>query len=430
MTTAGVTTLVYSVPTNNSLPVAMITGPDGALWVTENSANKIARVTPGGLIAEYSLPGDVTAPGGIVQGPDGNIWFTAPGKICKILLSTLPAVTAPMLTPAALTFNQTVLSTPPPSQTLSVAASAAGTFTASASVIYSIGQPWVTISPSGSLTGGQTLTVAVNGTPYGAFGAYFGDISIASGGVTQEIPVTMNVVKAAPPPTTGNISVSSAALAFTYLTGTAPPAAQQITLTGVSNGLIPVTVALTPGSSLSGAWLSLTNGQGAVLLSGASVTTPAQLSATANPAGLSPGTYTATIVLTPAGGTVVSVPVTLTISANTTSISLSRTNLSFVYQANASNTTPPAQPVAVTVSGAANAAFRAQELGGNGWLVVSPLSGTAPGSITFSVIPVSMAPGVYTDSVDVYLPQSNPVVSATIQIFLTIEGSVSPLTEF
>jgi uncharacterized protein (TIGR03437 family) len=430
MTTAGVTTLVYSVPTNNSQPAAITTGPDGALWLTENYANKVARITPAGQIAEYALPSDITAPNGIVQGPDGNIWFTAAGKICKLVLSTLPATAAPVLNPSSLSFNQTALASPPPAQTLSVAPSAGGPFTVSTSVIYSIGPSWLQITPSGSLSGLQTLTVNANGTPYGTYGAYFGDISIAAGGITVEIPVTMNVVKPAPPPTTGNISASPSALNFTYLTGTQPPAAQQIALTGASNGLIQVTISVTQGLSTSAAWLSLSNGQGASVSSGATVTTPAQLTATVNPAGLSPGTYSATIGLTPAGGSVVLVPVTLTISANTTAISLSQTSLSFVYQANPSNTIPPAQTVAVTVTGSTNTSFRVQELGGSGWLVMSSLSATAPASLTFTVLPLNMAPGVYTDSVNIYLPQSNPVVSATIEVFLTVEGAASPLTQF
>jgi virginiamycin B lyase len=50
-------------------------GPDGNLWFTEFFADRIARMTPGGVLTEFRLPGTDRAPRGIVTGPDGNLWF-------------------------------------------------------------------------------------------------------------------------------------------------------------------------------------------------------------------------------------------------------------------------------------------------------------------------------------------------------------------
>ncbi len=45
--------------------------------VHEPRANKIGRITPGGIITEYPLHPQVqTEPRGITAGPDGNLWFT------------------------------------------------------------------------------------------------------------------------------------------------------------------------------------------------------------------------------------------------------------------------------------------------------------------------------------------------------------------
>src|SRR3954454_10403213 len=59
-------------------PQAIVTGPDGNLWVTEVIKKKILRVTPQGKITEFAVPGDkVGVLQGIASGPDGNLWFTS-----------------------------------------------------------------------------------------------------------------------------------------------------------------------------------------------------------------------------------------------------------------------------------------------------------------------------------------------------------------
>jgi virginiamycin B lyase len=64
----------------DAAPVAITPGPDGNLWFTENSGNKIGRITPVGVIQEFDLPHPNSAPLGIVAGPDGNIWFAESGS--------------------------------------------------------------------------------------------------------------------------------------------------------------------------------------------------------------------------------------------------------------------------------------------------------------------------------------------------------------
>jgi streptogramin lyase len=66
----------FAVPTAASKPFDITRGPDGNLWFTEFDGNKIARITPSGVITEYALPTPGAGPYIIVSGPDGNLWFT------------------------------------------------------------------------------------------------------------------------------------------------------------------------------------------------------------------------------------------------------------------------------------------------------------------------------------------------------------------
>jgi uncharacterized repeat protein (TIGR01451 family) len=58
-------------------PAGITTGPDGNLWFTEQSGNRIGRITPAGVVTEFSA--GISAGAGplrITAGPDGNLWFT------------------------------------------------------------------------------------------------------------------------------------------------------------------------------------------------------------------------------------------------------------------------------------------------------------------------------------------------------------------
>jgi virginiamycin B lyase len=54
----------------------IVSGPDGALWFTEGTANKIARITTSGAVTEYPIPTASSTALSIASGPDGSLWFT------------------------------------------------------------------------------------------------------------------------------------------------------------------------------------------------------------------------------------------------------------------------------------------------------------------------------------------------------------------
>jgi streptogramin lyase len=88
ITTAGTVTLY----TTADLPAAIISGPDGNLWVTEGS--HVAKITPLGMETEYAIS---RGSSGITVGPDGNLWFTEFRTLGKITtggtLTEYPATT-------------------------------------------------------------------------------------------------------------------------------------------------------------------------------------------------------------------------------------------------------------------------------------------------------------------------------------------------
>ena len=54
----------------------MVVGPDGALWFTEQTTNKIGRITTAGVITEYTVPTAGSQPNDITPGPDNALWFS------------------------------------------------------------------------------------------------------------------------------------------------------------------------------------------------------------------------------------------------------------------------------------------------------------------------------------------------------------------
>lgn len=72
-----VTIKEWDVPTANSRPHDPAVAPDGALWYTGQTANKLGRLDPKtGQIREYPLRTPNSGPHGLVADAEGNIWYT------------------------------------------------------------------------------------------------------------------------------------------------------------------------------------------------------------------------------------------------------------------------------------------------------------------------------------------------------------------
>ncbi len=70
----------FPVPSAFGGALGITAGFDGNVWFTEQSANKIGRITTAGVITEFPLPVAGTKPARIITGPDGGLWFTETGR--------------------------------------------------------------------------------------------------------------------------------------------------------------------------------------------------------------------------------------------------------------------------------------------------------------------------------------------------------------
>jgi virginiamycin B lyase len=81
---------VYPVPTVPSFPAGIAAGPDGALWFTENTLNRIGRITTSGTVTEFPTTVETNS---ITGGPDGAIWFTSNTYHAIVRMTTAGTVT-------------------------------------------------------------------------------------------------------------------------------------------------------------------------------------------------------------------------------------------------------------------------------------------------------------------------------------------------
>jgi virginiamycin B lyase len=59
----------------------IVEGPDGNMWVTRESVNGVARITPAGVVTEFPLANTAY---GIAVGPDDNLWVSTTIGVIKV----------------------------------------------------------------------------------------------------------------------------------------------------------------------------------------------------------------------------------------------------------------------------------------------------------------------------------------------------------
>ena len=331
------------------------------------------------------------------------------------------------------------------SQNLSVTASSATTFTVgTASETSCTGSSWLQVA-TGTFSASQfAALIAVTVNPFGIANGTTcnGVITLVSGTTTQTVNVSMTVGSSTG---SGNVTVSPLSMTFAYTQNQTVPAAQTATIVNAGSGTagIPFTVTTAETSGTSVTWLS-TGG----VTQGATPYNNPGLSVSVAPGNLNPGTYQGTVTITPTGGTVQVINVTLTVTGNAV-VSATPTTLSLTYQVGGNSPTSTVQ-----VSGGGTAAgFTATATSSAGWLQVTPTSGTTTNSgtvpLTVSAVPsvlntltptpagqpltgtitvagTSPATGTTTINVTLIITAPLPVISGVINAASGGTGAVSP----
>ena len=260
--------------------------------------------------------------------------------------------------------------------------------------------PWLAVTPTSGTTP-STLAVQVFPTMM-PVQTHYGTITIqpAGGGAATQIPVSLTVSS------TPQLRTSPSSVVLEAQAGAPAPPTQYIQVSSTGN---PLT--FTP-SVVGPSW---------VTIPGSAQVTPASIPVTARPpASTAPGTYVATVTMTPTSGgsNPVSIPVTIdVISPN--SVTLSPRSVSFVYSRGGAF--PPTQAVSVTSTGEP---LRFQAAGSSSWVTVSTTGPDTPSTIHIGAVPTSLAPGVYRDRVNV---TSDGAINSPQTIDVTLTVTADPI---
>jgi len=399
-----------TISSTTGIPIAFdvvgsaLTSTGGAQWLKVTPLSNTTPVTLAVSVDTSSLtPGQY-------QG-SVNIGATdSSGASLKIPV-TLNFSASPLLdlNPSGLTFNFSVGGPNPPDQFVTPTTTTVG-LPYTVSITTDNGGSWLTTS-AGALTP-VPLDVAVN--PAGLQpGIYTGTITFNMPGVANN-PQTLNVaLNVTSNPTLTSNPTATTGLVFNYQIGQATPSVQNVSVDSTVGAL---------SFSLTANQITTSNGVNWLLVGSlSSTTTPASFSVGVNPAGLNPGQYTGTLVLSAAGANPVSIPVTLNVSnVAIPLLTVLPQSLTFTRQG-ASLTSPQAVTVGTT---GASVSFALTEsvttpVGGS-WLLVSAPSGPAsagsPSTFFVGVTPGNLPTGQYSGIVTVTPNNGAPAVVIPITL--------------
>jgi uncharacterized protein (TIGR03437 family) len=416
-TTGGTTPLPISVTADEAWITASVEG--GA---TSTPATLLVTATTSGML-------DGMYAGNVIVASPGYATLHVPVVVVVTGVTNPSGLT---VSEPSLTFAAQLGAGSPASQALAVSSATAGTaFTAVATGSTGTGITWLSISPNGQLSTNQTITATANISGLGV-GNYTGNIALGANGATVNIPVNLVISSGSTTqPTGGDVTVSSSTLAFSAGLGATAPASQTLT---VSSAAGSASVPFTAAATSTGNWLAV---------SPASGTTQSNLIVSVNQTGLSAGNHTGSITITPTGGTVVVVTVSLSVVSEPT-FSVSPQSLTFAYQAGSGNAVSPGQLTVTASGGAIN--FTASASSSANWLAVTPLSGSTSTTATLAVqvspasLPASATPytgtititgvngttGTATVSVSINVTTPLPVISAVLNAASFASGPVAP----
>ena len=394
----------------------------GNVYFAESGNNKVRKVSPGGMIstvagngkAAYSGDGgpataaSLSNPFAVALDAVGNVYIadSRNNRIRKVL--AVPPVLA--CNPQTLSFASSAGSAPAPSQALIISSSVPYvTFTVA--VTTSDGAKWLLADVA---SGGTPRIVEITADPSQLnAGTYSGQVVISSA-VASGSPITIPVSFAVGPGLPPMLAVDqSGPLTFTYPAG-ATARSQAVRVRNVGGGTLNFTVNVSPAAP----WLTVAPSAGSVTPS-AAVT----LAVTADPTGLSPGSYAGSFTVV--ADTTVTVSVLMNVSDNPSALLLSQTGLSFTAVAQGGTVPPQNFGIVNLGAGPLSPSVSATTVTGGNWLQQS-LRTDASGAqlVDVSVDAGKLAPGRYYGLVSVQSPgAANTPQAATAMLQVLPAGT-------
>ena len=371
----------------------------GASWLgvapasgTTPQALSVSILTTGLTAGAYHANITLTAAGA------GNSPLTVPVNL------TLNAEPSLAVNPTTLSLNYTTGGVlPTGSVAVSTSNSASAAFSLSATTVS--GGSWLQFSPAGGASPASFLVSIVPGNL--TAGTYNGTITVSAAGFTSAtVAVTLVVTQPkAVIQITGNT--------FFSLANTAAPATSTLAISASDGSTQAFTIAAAPSQNN---WLTLSP------TSGTTGATPANVTLTANPAGLVPGIYVISITVTMPALPVPTRTIQAELIVTGSNLAASPDMLTFTYTP---GTALPAQTISLTTASGSGSVALASVKTDVPWLSVTPAT-SAPAVLQVSVnpglLPSAGAAGTYTGDV-IVTGVGSPNTSLEIPVTVTVNAA-------
>jgi len=282
---------------------------------------------------------------------------------------------------------------------------------------------WLVVTPSGGLatTSPQQVQLSlsflgVENLPVGTYTINLAVSPTATSGNTTNIPVTLVVSNHAV------ISVNNTALTFTLPFGSTSPQSQQIQLTSSNGSSIPYTVQ----TSSQPQWLTTSP------VSSGNTAQNGILTITVNASNLnvtSTQPYLGSVTIYPANGDnySITINVSLTITAATTTLYAAPAQLLFSYETSQS---PPTLPQLVNLYASSTTGFtvtttttNASNCPTSNWLIANASGSSTPATLSVSVLTTGMTSGFCQGQVIVTYSNGSSNTTAIIPVFVDIAAT-------
>ena len=300
-----------------------------------------------------------------------------------------------LLDQSVLTFSYVQGGTAPATQTVNLTSSIPVT---ALNFAVTSSAPWLSATPATGSTPGA-LTVVVNPSGLAAM-VYNGILTLTSTNAANPmISILVNLSVTTKPALLPNQNV----LTFNYIQGGTTPVPQTVTLTS-SDPMTALNFAVTSNAP----WLTATPVSGS---------TPGALSVAVNPSGLAPTVYAGILTITSSNAYASTVSILVNLA-----VGVAPSSISFTFNAGL----PPPLPQIIPVDpGIPEIGFTATT-SGESWLLLKPVSGTTPSSITAAVNVGNLAPSntPYTSTITISFDGVAPDQTISVTLFVPPPGTL------